>query len=62
MCLATTASRILTEPHNLSDIGINGTAQLSKQAPLDIPGNAQRDKITGTTDNTHGIWTHTIPH
>jgi hypothetical protein len=59
VCLATTATWILTVPHNLSGISINNSAQLGKSTLLDNPDNAQWDEITGITDNIHGISTHT---
>ena len=59
VCLATTATRIPTVPHNLSCIGICNSAQLDKSALLGNPGKAQQDKIIGFTSNSHSISTHT---
>ena len=59
VCLATTATRILTVPHNLSGIGICSSAQLGKSALLDNPDKAQQDEIIGITSNIHSISTHT---
>ena len=52
VCPATTASWILTVPHNLSGIGIDSSAQLSRPDMPDNTSDALPDEITGITGNT----------
>ena len=59
VCLAMTASRILTEPHNLSNTVIIDSAQL-ELALLNGSDNAHQDEIIDTTDIAHTASAHTI--
>ena len=59
VCLAATATRTPTVPHNLSCISICNSTQLDKSALLDNPGKALQDEIIGFTSNTHSTSTHT---